>query len=53
MSRASLMKRTVAFFAAMLLPVLGIDHLKLARRHPGRDDRPTDAYGEIAREILA
>lgn len=38
--------------ATMLNP-LGLNHEKRTYRHAGRDDRLTDVYGKVDREILA
>ncbi len=38
---------------ATILHLLGIDHEKLTYFHQGRDDRLTDVYGRVIREILA
>ncbi|QDU83717.1 hypothetical protein Pla163_08180 [Planctomycetes bacterium Pla163] len=38
---------------ATLLHCLGIDHLKLTRRHQGRDFRLTDVSGRVVPEMLA
>ena len=38
---------------ATLLHLLGLDHERLTYFHQGRDERLTDVYGRVVREILA
>jgi hypothetical protein len=38
---------------ATLLHLLGLDHEALTFRHAGRDFRPTDVHGDVARAVLA
>ena len=38
---------------ATILHLLGFDHEKLTYRHDGRDDRLTDVFGRVAKEIIA
>jgi hypothetical protein len=38
---------------ATILALLGLDHTRLTYFHQGRDDRLTDVYGRVIREILA
>jgi Protein of unknown function (DUF1501) len=40
-------------FHATILHLLGFNHEKLTFRHSGRDDRLTDVYGKVVKEILA
>jgi hypothetical protein len=38
---------------ATILALLGLDHEKLTYFHQGRDERLTDVYGRVVREIIA
>lgn len=38
---------------ATILHLMGLDHTRLTYFHQGRDDRLTDVYGNVIREILA
>src|SRR5262245_47978908 len=38
---------------ATILHLLGFNHLKLTFRHNGRNERPTDNFGEVIRKALA
>jgi len=38
---------------ATILHLMGMDHTRLTYFHQGRDDRLTDVYGNVIREILA
>jgi hypothetical protein len=38
---------------ATILHLLGLDHEKLTYFHQGRDDRLTDVYGNVIKDILA
>ncbi len=40
-------------FHATILHLLGFDHEKLTYRYSGRDERLTDVYGKVVKEILA
>ncbi len=40
-------------FHATLLHLFGLDHLKLTRRHQGRDFRLTDVGGNVVTRWLA
>ncbi len=40
-------------FHATILHLLGFDHEKLTFRHNGRDERLTDVYGTVVKDILA
>ncbi|WDE99221.1 DUF1501 domain-containing protein [Lentisphaera profundi] len=38
---------------ATILHILGLDHERLTYKYAGRDFRPTDVYGDVARDILS
>jgi hypothetical protein len=38
---------------ATILHLMGLDHEKLTYRHGGRDQRLTDVYGRVVKEIFA
>jgi hypothetical protein len=40
-------------FHATILHLLGFDHEKLTYRHNGRDERLTDVFGKLVKEIVA
>jgi len=40
-------------FHATILHLLGFDHEKLTYRHNGRDERLTDVFGKVVKEIVA
>jgi hypothetical protein len=40
-------------FHATILHLLGFDHEKLTYRHNGRDERLTDVFGHVVKEIVA
>ena len=40
-------------FHATILHLLGLDHEKLTYRHNGRDERLTDVFGHVVKEIVA
>lgn len=40
-------------FHATILHLLGFNHERLTFRHSGRDDRLTDVYGKVVKEIIA
>ncbi len=48
-----LLKVTIPDFHATILHLLGLDHSRLAFRHPGRDYRPTHLHGTVVKEIPA
>jgi hypothetical protein len=37
---------------ATILHIMGLDHERLTYRYAGRDFRPTDVYGDVAKDIL-
>ena len=38
---------------ATILHLMGMDHTRLTYFHQGRDERLTDVYGNVVKEILA
>jgi hypothetical protein len=38
---------------ATILHLLGLDHERLTYNYAGRDFRPTDVYGDVAKDIIS
>jgi hypothetical protein len=46
-------KAHVHDFHATILHLLGFDHEKLTFRHNGRDERLTEVFGKVVKEVVA